>query len=101
VPVSLAALPGLALNVVPKLGYDTAMHPGMDLGVAYALMPNVIAIAEDHIADFGNFSNDVLVGGAYTGFGPRTTLAFGVLSGQGTAAKPYGLGFGTTLHQGF
>jgi hypothetical protein len=101
VPISWAVVPGLQLNLVPRLGYDTALRPGADLGVAYNILPNFLAIAEDHVKDFGAMQHDVLVGGAYTGFGPRTTMAFGVVSGEGSATKPYSLGLGATLHQGF
>ncbi|MDB5096618.1 MAG: hypothetical protein JWM80_1039 [Cyanobacteria bacterium RYN_339] len=100
-PVSFAAFPGLSLNLVPRFSYDKVAHAGLELGLAYALLPDVLAIAEDHVSDFGAIQHDVLVGSAYTGFGPRTTLAFGLLSGQGTATRPYALGFGTTLHHGF
>ena len=100
-PVSLAALPGLSLNFVPRFTYDSVPHAGMEVGLAYALLPDVLAIAEDHVSDLGNIQHDVLVGSAYTGFGPRTTLAFGLLSGEGSAIRPYAIGFGTTLHHGF
>ena len=100
-PLSMALLPGLDLNVVPRFGVDTGYHTGVELGLAYALAPDVVAIAEDHMDDFANLHHDVLVGGAYTGFGPRTTLAFGLLSGDGTAENPYGFGLGATLHHGF
>jgi hypothetical protein len=100
-PVSLAVLPGLGVNLVPRFSYDKVAHAGAELGVAYNILPDVLLIAEDHVEDFGNVTNDVLVGSAYTGFGPRTTLAFGLLSGEGTATRPFAIGFGTTLHHGF
>lgn len=100
-PVSVALLPGLGLNVVPRYALDTVAHAGIEVGMAYAVLPDVVAIAEDHVEDLAHVQHDLLVGGAYTGFGPRTTLACGLISGNGSPEHPYGLGLGATLHHGF
>jgi hypothetical protein len=92
------------LNLVPKATFDGAgTHPGADASLTVGSWANFSLIVEDHVFDFNNAANtnNVIVGAAYTGFGPHTTLAFNVLNGSGTTTNPWTIAPGFTVHLGF
>lgn len=102
VPLSVGLGPKASLNVVPTLAFGAGgSRAGADLGFSYAFAQDWILFAEEHLRNLSSLEHDVLIGGGYGGFGPRTSLGFGILAGGGTAGNPYTLGFGTALHQGF
>ncbi len=86
-PITFSGFPGLAISFVPSLSTGGKTVFALGTGLAYMLGGAWVLIAEDNLSDLGRLrENTVLLGGAYLGLRPGTTLALGIAAGNGIAS---------------